>query len=189
MCSNSGEALHEVYKRPSSSILGAWILHYILAEIEIAFSKSIYPGDDNLIPKDKKSIYSYSRIKEAFQGKIWQDIDLELVKKYKDDTVFFTPVGFYYYFPAFFIVALKHTNETDKLLENLLLLISPSRYQHLQQHLDAISVHFSNQQIRSIIDALHYLLDTIEDNTYFIPDLDSQLLQEAIRYWNQLIRI
>lgn len=75
----------------------------IKAKIREAFEDAPYPGDESLVA-DQSDYDPESRvIANAFKGKDWRDVSLEMLRNHADALPLFTPAAFRYYLPAYMI--------------------------------------------------------------------------------------
>lgn len=78
----------------------------IISAIERAFEHVEYPGDDNIV---RDFVNDPEDMKEAFIGKSWREISVQVMYNFRLDLLLFTPKAFRYYLPAFLIASLKPT--------------------------------------------------------------------------------
>jgi hypothetical protein len=95
----------------------------IAREIEEAFADVPYPGDDKLV--DNPDLYGRDMIIEAFRGKHWKEITIDVLYWHRDSIGLFSPEGFRFYLPCFMIGALLHIGETDTLWQSVFFDLTP----------------------------------------------------------------
>lgn len=99
----------------------------LVARIEAAFSQNNYPGDDFVIPVRNSMDLEAIELRDVFRGKNWNEISTELLLSGHAALVYFTPVGFRFYLPAFMLATLFNWDTADIVPESLILeLIPPS---------------------------------------------------------------
>lgn len=98
------------------------LVREIAREVEDAFATVTYPGDDKLVVYPDS--YECWNLEEAFRGKHWRDISLDVLLTHRFSLVLFSPEAFRFYLPCFLVAALLHPRETDTpwaVFDNLLL--------------------------------------------------------------------
>lgn len=95
----------------------------IALDVEIAFNNVPYPGDDNLIAFTGH--WESPDVLEAFRGKHWRDISLDVLFTHRLSLSLFSPKAFLFNLPAYLIAALLHPNVVDTLRENVCFLLTP----------------------------------------------------------------
>src|SRR5689334_13102009 len=63
----------------------------IAREVEEAFTTVTYPGDDKLV--SDPNYYECPEVIEAFRGKHWRDISLDVLFDHRDKLALFSPEG------------------------------------------------------------------------------------------------
>ena len=80
-------------------------------EINDAFERSVYPGDQN-IAINKKDL-EYEHLKD-FIGVNWHQISVDfIVPKHTSSLCFMTPLAFCYYMPAYMSISVENYVESD----------------------------------------------------------------------------
>ncbi|NDJ74695.1 MAG: hypothetical protein GYB65_00435 [Chloroflexi bacterium] len=78
----------------------------LVERIKAAFASCKYPGDDQLVTNTSDEDLESVQIANAFRGKTWEDISLEMLEYHRGDLIFFTPEAFCHYLPAYLIAAI-----------------------------------------------------------------------------------
>jgi uncharacterized protein DUF6714 len=95
----------------------------IARAIESAFATVPYPGDDRIV--GASAHWESPDVLEAFRGKHWREISLDVLFTYRVSLGQLTPEAFHFYVPAALIAALLHSDATDTLRENLFSWLTP----------------------------------------------------------------
>ena len=95
----------------------------IAREFEEAFANVSYPGDDKIV--DNPDYYENDKIFEAFRGKHWKEINLEMLFWHRQSLHRLSPEGFRFFFPCFMVGALLHSEETDTLWQSMFYDLTP----------------------------------------------------------------
>ncbi len=92
-------------------------------EVEEAFADVPYPGDDKIV--DNLDLYGRDIIFEAFRGKHWREITIDVLFWHRDSFGQLSPEGFRFYLPCFMIGAVLHPVETDTLWQSVFFDLTP----------------------------------------------------------------
>lgn len=95
----------------------------IARDVEDAFAIIPYPGDDRLVGSPTYS--ENEEILEAFRGKHWRDISLDVLFEHRLSLGALSPEAFRFYLPSYLVAALLHSEETDTLRENVFSALAP----------------------------------------------------------------
>lgn len=130
----------------------------IINEINKAFGKLRCPPDDLLVRGD--DIESVE-IKNAFKGKHWEEIDSKfLLNEYRESLLFFSPMAFRFYLPAYMIVVLQKFDQADIITHLLVNALTVSDFYSNRSVFEI----FSDDQKRVVARFLIYLSSAYADN-------------------------
>ena len=74
-------------------------------------------------PAPKNGIAGYDL--DDFANKHWRDITPEIVRKYRDEFISFSPEGFRFYLPAILTAIISHPKVADTAVDNIIRYLSP----------------------------------------------------------------
>mgnify|MGYP000120863112 CR=1 FL=1 len=146
----------------------------LINEINEAFRKLRCPPDDLLVRGD--DIESVE-IKNDFKGKHWKKIDSKfLLNEHRESLLFFSPMAFRFYLPAYMIVVLLEFDKAD-IISDLLVnaLIASDFYSNR-----AVFEIFSEDQKRVVAKFLKYLSVAYADNY-----LNNEPIKALEGYWGK----
>jgi hypothetical protein len=166
----------------------------LLQDIERAFSNVRYPGDENLVYDNTEKYGDVWQTKEAFRGKHWKALSIDILNRHRDNLPVFTAQGFCFYLPAWLSASVSYPLDLiDVLPENLIFNLTP-RHESVEadDKLKTIVSILTAQQKRVVIDFLAwyshiYILDR--------PDLPEDLkdlkrfharLDRATTFWTSI---
>jgi len=108
-------------------------------EIELAFTDTPYPGDDNIAgPNDEGTL-------EYFSGKTWKGHSARELRKHSSSLYFLTPDAFRYFLPAYMVAAVEQPDEADIISLTIALEFSRWRFDRQCQEL------FTKPELRAIV--------------------------------------
>ena len=145
-----------------------------------------YPGHDNLVSHICEECIGY---KQAFKGKHWQYVTLEMLMNGSYTTLcFFTKEAYHFYLPAFMIIAIDHWGEAAVMPDNVIYEFDIKGYNadadQKQRKVDAWAVErntgFSRGQQAAIFAFLGYMAE--EHGEDYFPD------NPKLDYVNKAIR-
>lgn len=152
----------------------------IVADIVCAFRDNAYPGNDRIAYDQSGTHLECSEIVAAFQGKQWQEVDLETLVRESSAVYFFTPAAFAYYLPAFLCAALLHHGSSDAVPGTVInCFVLPSHQMDQLAHRQRLSAMTARQLAVIKLTLLHLKGLYPEDNV--LGEIDkavSQLDQE-----------
>lgn len=168
-------------------------------EINDAFERSVYPGDQN-IAINKKDL-EYEHLKD-FIGVNWHQITVDfIVPKHTSSLCFMTPLAFCYYMPAYMSISVENYVESDIVPDNLVHALTIrtqcdlDKLNTIKEHLGANNSslgdvdeevvwfyerinNFTHRQKNTIC---KYLLFLIQEHSADYPDNAPQIAID--RYW------
>jgi hypothetical protein len=92
--------------------------------IASAFADVHHPDKGCLLRADAG--WEGDRLEPLVGGMRWQDIPLDVLRRYPTGLLLFTPEGFRYYLPAYLLAALRDPEEVDVLPELVFATLTPS---------------------------------------------------------------
>ncbi len=141
----------------------------LIEKIKEAFQSVEYPGDTNLIAHPEYQ-EPYEML-QAFKGKRWQEVDVELGLYWRMNMSSFTTEAFQYYLPGFMIAALDEESiDMDVFL--VATLKPPTDPSMRERFLDRISLLTAAQ--RSVV--YEFLKGFYDDNPHYSIDQDDKTL-------------
>lgn len=85
----------------------------LILDIEEAFSRTQYPGDEMIVYDNSGFHLECQKIKEDFKGKDWRALPLNLLKYHAEGLFFFTDESFRFYLPAYLIASIRFYSRVD----------------------------------------------------------------------------
>jgi hypothetical protein len=98
----------------------------LVHQIEMAFSDSQYPGDDNLVKKPEH--WESVKIPKILTGKNWKAVSPEEIFELRFNLSHFTPEAFCFYLPAYIISSLNKDYGGD-IIEGVIFSLDPQEEQ------------------------------------------------------------
>ncbi len=95
----------------------------LVQAIKQAFWDVPYPGDDHI--RGNALVLEKDEDLKAYYRTAWQDISLETVARYRNETAFFTIEGACYYLPVWMIAIICHPSESDTLANGVWSRLTP----------------------------------------------------------------
>lgn len=95
----------------------------IASEVEEAFATVPYPGDDRIV--GSSTHWESPDVLEAFRGKHWREVSLDVLFTYRMSLGQLTPEAFHFYLPACLLASLRYSEAVDTLRENLFSWLTP----------------------------------------------------------------
>jgi hypothetical protein len=92
-----------------------------------AFETTPYPGDGGLVTDQSGYDPESSEIANAFKGKDWRDVSVEMLRSYAEALPLFTPAAFRYYLPAYMIGCVDSRYAVDVALDSVLFNLTPPK--------------------------------------------------------------
>lgn len=90
-----------------------------------AFADMPYPGDENIVVDQDVFDPECAEIVRAFTGMKWQDVPVEMVRRFKDALPLFTPEAFGFYVPTYMTACIDAPHEVDVALDSVLFNLTP----------------------------------------------------------------
>ncbi len=150
----------------------------VRTQIEKAFARVSYPGDDNLVSKVDFRDLEREEIADFFRGKRWQTLTGDELESQNSALSFFTTDALHYYIPAFLIHALDWYN-ADIAAHYLIYTIVPSFYDSSERFKTKIP-EFDAPQRRAIRDTLLYIVSIYPEAT------NEVYFASCLQYWSAL---
>ncbi|MEO8610853.1 MAG: DUF6714 family protein [Chloroflexota bacterium] len=118
-------------------------------QVELAFDKSQYPGDDKIVAHPNTSISSH--LPALLAGKHWKELTLEVIIQENLSLPLLTSEGFRFYLPAFLRAALLFPDQVDILPSNIFSSLTPPDEEEIQMRdfLNRVN-EFTQEQIEAI---------------------------------------
>ena len=96
-------------------------------QIEQAFGETPYPAEP-LVGSDGEALAA------ALHGQRWQDVNDELLYKFRWDMFLLTPAGFRYFAPAMMRAALLHHDKIGTVTDNLIFCLTPQSEEQINNY-------------------------------------------------------
>ena len=130
--------------------------------------------------------YADAMMLERFlRGKRWTEITAEDVVRYKDDLSLLSREGFHYYFPAFFIAALRDPHKTDLLIDNILSQLSSWPWDEKTANYDDALDPFTMEEQSTVREFLMSYFDLFDEEYWHHDDEQLALLDKALKRWTR----
>jgi Family of unknown function (DUF6714) len=161
-------------------------IHHVVQLIEDTFTQTPYPGDD------KVAAYArYGRsIADAFRGKHWSEITLDVLRQHRWEIFLLMPETFRYYVPSFMLATLLNFDDVDTLPDNLLFSLTPQREEHVHNYFAGeLNDYFSrrvaafNAEEKTAIVEFLEIYATLYPGVHRLYDID--LAGTTIPFWRQ----
>jgi hypothetical protein len=153
-------------------------------KITEAFQKTVYPGDENLVP-DAVGDPECIEIARTFKGKEWQSVPPEIVHEHKDALPLFTPAAFCYYLPAYLMACIDAREQIDVAWDSVIIRLTPpknlqgSRMEFFRTRAEG----FSPTQAEALLAFLEFAFEK-EKADWAREGLEPQKdFPQAIKYW------
>jgi len=156
----------------------------VAQNIMVAFSDTPYPGDNNIGGDDP---FDGVIVAEAFRGKHWRDITLELLLSHHDKLPFLSKHGYHFYLPAYLLGVLFHFEELDMYGTSSQListLVPPSEYGGW--FLERLKL-FTPQQRSAIYNFLHNYKALFPEESWSYDSDEETNLVNGIEFWKNVI--
>jgi hypothetical protein len=142
------------------------------SSLKSAFNDSVYPGDDQIAKNIAHD--EITDLQQAFQGKDWRDIPVEVAETWRMSTMLFTPQAFRYFLPAFLLGSMhEHAVEISPYL--IFALIPPRKPQELAEFSETMA-GFTDAQ-KSVIG--EWVKDFLENN----PIGNEEFVETTRAFW------
>jgi hypothetical protein len=153
----------------------------IAQQIRESFSSTPYPGDHNIAGDDP---FDGVLVEEAFRGKHWHDITLELLLKHHSKLPFVSPAAYRFYLPAYILGVLYHFEDLDLMDAPYLLLttLTPSYPTSLPRFLE-VAKHFTPEERAAIHSFLSNCKELFPEERWGYLFNQEEELNAAIEYW------
>ncbi len=99
----------------------------VARQIEQAFGETPYPTEP-LVGSDGEALAA------ALHGQRWQDVNDELLYKFRWDMFLLTPAGFRYFAPAMMRAALLHHDKIGTVTDNLIFCLTPQSEEQINNY-------------------------------------------------------
>lgn len=97
----------------------------VKAALFAAFADTPYPGDGNIVVDQSVFDPESTEVVSAFAGMRWEDISVEMVRRFKEALPLFTPVAFRFYLPAYMVACVDASYDVDVALDSVLFNLTP----------------------------------------------------------------
>ncbi|MDA1273064.1 MAG: hypothetical protein O2960_03280 [Verrucomicrobia bacterium] len=94
-------------------------------KILAAFGGAPYPGEDNLVADQSGFDPECTEVASAFGGQKWQDVSIDLVRRFKEALPLFTPEAFAYYLPAYMVACADDYRGVDVAVDSVIFNLTP----------------------------------------------------------------
>lgn len=154
----------------------------VAEQIEGAFSRESYPGDNHLT---EGSSLEAGDVSSFLKGRRWQDFRVEELARNHESLFFMTPEAVRYYIPAFLIASVRHYDDSDKIPSTLLFFLNPfsmtdSNYQsRFKQRFEP----FTDSERSALIAFLEYIRDTHAED--FPMGAEKDEASQLLEWWVQ----
>ncbi len=148
--------------------------------IRDAFSITPYPGDNQISGDDP---FDGLSVQEAFRGKHWRDVSLELLLNHHDKLPFMSDEAYRFYLPAYLLGILFHFEELDgySFPHQLFRTLAPPGI-GTDAFLRKVNI-FAPQEMEAIYQFLNIYTELFPDESWsYIPD-EGAKLTEATNFW------
>lgn len=131
--------------------------------------------------------YADARSLDGFlQGKLWTEIPLKDLIRYKSDLSLLSQEGFRYYFPAFLIVVLKEPHKADLLVDNLISELIARPYNKSENRYANEQSLFTSEEQSIVRDFLALYFDLFDEEYWHHDNEQVLLLDNALKHWSSL---
>lgn len=150
---------------PSIISMRKSVTELTIEKIEMAWQDVAYPGDENIFTPHS---YDDEDITEYFSGTTWKGHSIaELRAHCGAISVFFTPVAYHYWLPAYLIAAIEDPEELDVCLISLVDSFRPEteaamHYANTSEKLALLT----NDQKLAVIATLEIIVEQFESQSY-----------------------
>jgi len=151
----------------------------VALKITDAFSTTPYPGDNNIGDGDP---FDGDSVEEAFRGKHWREISLELLLVHHEKLPFLSPEGFRFYFPAYLIGVLYHFEDLDMYFVPSRIITSLTPPSQFPNKFLEIAKQFTAQEKDAIHSFLYHFKALFPEESWSYLPSEGQNLEEAIKF-------
>ncbi|MEO8606855.1 MAG: DUF6714 family protein [Chloroflexota bacterium] len=156
----------------------------VAKQIEEAFADAPYPGDENI---GWGCGSEGGMLEEAFRGKHWSELSLELILDNRDKLPCTTPEGFRFYMPAWLLAALLHYEmpKAYDLCQSLIFNLCPQDDSAMQEHFLRHIAKFNAQEKAAVLAFLEAWKELHPDEIEMEVILPARLrkLSLALAFW------
>jgi hypothetical protein len=100
---------------------------HLKVEIAEAFAGVAYPGDKNLVYDNSGAHLECAEVAEAFRGKHWREVELDLLRHQSAAVFFMTPGAYRFYLPAYLLASIDRYHEADTMPGSVVFSLTPPR--------------------------------------------------------------
>lgn len=97
----------------------------LVKNINESFSDAEYPGDDNIVYDNTGYHLECNEVADAFRGKKWNEVPLEVLRYNHEGLFFFTAQGYRYYLPAYLRAAVQSYKVASNILGTVVFSLTP----------------------------------------------------------------
>lgn len=155
-------------------------VHQLKRKLEAAFAHTKYPGDDQLAHYFGGGDCDEKRIRDAFLGRGWRQLDKSQIWVARCSICFFTVVAFRYYLPGFLLWILDRREHYEELVSSLLFVLTPrpSKKHQVSRFASERVSGYTPRQREAVAEFFRVYQE------FYADEWDYEKMEETVRFWN-----